>query len=136
MRGAEPFPSPPSNRALAECRQRLRAAVQILSRATIVLRETVEARDRAIAELQAADRAQDTFIVAAAHELNTPLTAVKGHAQLMRRRAAAGRLDPRDLDAGLAEIDAAADKLAAQLTALVTEVDVSPSKFDEHRLLS
>jgi signal transduction histidine kinase len=74
--------------------------------------------------------------VAAAHELNTPLTAVKGHAQLMRRRAAAGRLDPRDLDAGLAEIDAAADKLAAQLTALVTEVDVSPSTFDEHRLLS
>ena len=136
MRGAEPFPSLPSNRALAECRLRLRAAVEILSRATLVLRETVEARDRAIVELQAADRAQDNFIVAAAHELNTPLTAVKGHAQLLRRRAAAGRLDARDLDAGLAEIDAAADKLAVQLTALVAEVDVSPLRLDDHRLMN
>ncbi|CAA9561213.1 MAG: hypothetical protein AVDCRST_MAG59-2604 [uncultured Thermomicrobiales bacterium] len=126
MRRPNPFPVPPSNRALAECRHRLRAAVEILSRATSVLRETVEARDRAIAELRAADRAQDTFVVAAAHELNTPLTAVKGHAQLLRRRASAGNLDTHGLDRGLAEIDDAADKLAAQLAALVAEVEASP----------
>ncbi|CAA9583068.1 MAG: hypothetical protein AVDCRST_MAG59-5060, partial [uncultured Thermomicrobiales bacterium] len=83
-------------------------------------------RDRAIAELRAADRAQDTFVVAAAHELNTPLTAVKGHTQLLRRRASAGNLDAHGLDRGLAEIDAAADKLAAQLAALVAEVEASP----------
>jgi len=117
---------PPSRQALADCRRRLRSAVAILAHATVVLRETVEARDRAVAELVAADRAQDAFVVAAAHELNTPLTAVKGHAQLLRRQARRGALDPRRLDAGLAEIDAAADKLAAQLAALVAEVAGDP----------
>ena len=130
MRPADaPRPSPigpPSRAALADCRRRLRAVVAVLARTTFVLREEVAARDRAIAELVAADRAQDAFVVAAAHELNTPLTAVKGHAQLLRRRLRAGEIDPRRLDAGLAEIDAAADKLAAQLAALVAEAAGDP----------
>lgn len=134
MRRHESLPSRPSNRALAECRYRLRAAVAILSQTSLALRETVAARDRAIAELRAADRAQDRFVVAAAHELNTPLTAVKGHAQLLRRRALAGRLEAAELAAGLAEIDAAADKLADQLAALVAEVDGSAPEIGDNGL--
>jgi signal transduction histidine kinase len=116
--------------ALAACRGRLRAAVAILSRANFALEEAVEARDHAIAELRAADRAQDAFVVAAAHELKTPLTAIKGHGQLLRRQARAGTLDPARLDAGLAAIDAAAGLLAADLDALIAEVGAAPPGAD------
>ena len=116
--------------ALAACRGWLRAAVAILSRANFALEEAVEARDLAIAELRAADRAQDAFVVAAAHELKTPLTAIKGHGQLLRRRARAGTLDPARLDAGLAAIDAAAGLLAADLDALIAEVGAAPPGAD------
>ena len=123
MRTNAPPPPTPSGRALASCRERLRAAVSILAQATIVLRETVEARDRALAELRAAERDQDVFVVAAVHELKTPLTALKGQGQLLRRHAARGRLDDARLRAGLAEIDGAADTLAASLDALAVEIE-------------
>ena len=113
----------PSGRALASCRERLRAAVAILTEATIVLRETVEARDRALAELRKAEHDQDVFVVAAVHELKTPLTAIKGQGQLLRRHADRGRLDDARLRAGLAEIDLAADRLAAALDALAVEIE-------------
>ena len=118
-----PSRAAPSQRALASCRERLRAAVAILARATVVLRESVEARDRAIAELRAAERDQDEFVVAAVHELKTPLTAIKGQGQLLRRHADRGRLDEARLRLGLAEIDAAADRLAAALDALAIEIE-------------
>ena len=119
-----PPPSPtPSGRALASCRERLRAAVSILAQATIILRETVDAQDRALAELRAAERDQDVFVVAAVHELKTPLTAIKGQGQLLRRHADRGRLDEARLRVGLAEIDAAADRLAAALDALAVEIE-------------
>ena len=113
----------PSQRALASCRERLRAAVAILARATVVLRESVEARDRAIAELREAERDQDAFVVAAVHELKTPLTAIKGQGQLLRRHADRGRLDDARLRAALEQIDAGADKLAAALDALIVEIE-------------
>ena len=113
----------PSQRALASCRRRLHAAVAILAQATVVLRETVEARDRALVELRAAERDQDAFVAAAVHELKTPLTAIKGQGQLMRRHAERGRLEDARLRAGLAEIDGAADRLAAALDALVVEIE-------------
>ena len=117
-------PSPtPSGRALASCRERLRAAVAILAQATIVLRETVEARDRALTELRAAERDQDVFVVAAVHELKTPLTAIKGQGQLLRRHADRGRLDDARLRGALEQIDAGADTLAAALDALIVEIE-------------
>ena len=123
MHPDRPTRSAPSQRALASCRERLRAAVAILAQATIVLRETVEARERALVELRAAERDQDAFVVAAVHELKTPLTALKGQGQLLRRHADRGRLDDARLRAGLAQIDAAADKLAAALDALAIEIE-------------
>lgn len=124
----QPRRSPPaaSQRALAACRARLRAAIAVLSRANLVLGEAVAARDHAIAELRAADRAQDAFVVAAAHELKSPLTAIKGQGQLLRRHVRSGTLDPARLDAGLAAINAAADAQAAALDALIAEVEASP----------
>ena len=88
-----------------------------------MLRDTVEARDRALAELRAAEREQDAFVVAAVHELKTPLTAIKGQAQLLRRQADRRGLDEGRLAAGLAQIETGADKLAAALDALVVEIE-------------
>lgn len=133
MRPVEPTRTTPSRVALATCRYRLRSAVAILSDAVLVARAAVEARDRAIAEIHAADRAQDAFVVAAAHELKTPLTAIKGHGQLLHLHARAGTLDPQRLDAGLAEIDRAAGLLAAQLDALIAEVEAAPAEPAEDR---
>ena len=121
----------PSQRALAACRRRLQAAIAILASATIVLRETVEARDRALTELRGAEHEQDVFVVAAVHELKTPLTAIKGQAQLLQRQAREHRLEPDRLQAGLAEIDAGADKLAAALDALIVEIE-RPIALPDH----
>ena len=126
MRTDAPAPHTPGGRALASCRERLRAAVSILAQATVVLRETVEARDRALVELRAAERDQDAFVVAAVHELKTPLTAIKGQGQLLRRRADCGALGPDRLASGLARIDDASDKLAAALDALIAEIERPP----------
>lgn len=113
-----------SSRALAACRLRLHAAVATLLEATVALRQTVDARDRALDELRAAERAQDAFVVTAVHELKTPLTAIKGQAQLLRRHAARRpAVDQARLLAGLAQIEAGADKLAAELDALIVEVE-------------
>ena len=121
---ADGSPRPaPSQRALASCRERLRAAVAILAQATVVLRETVESRDRALIELRAAERDQDAFVAAAVHELKTPLTAIKGQGQLLRRHALGGRLDEARLLSGLKQIDDASDKLAAALDALIVEIE-------------
>ncbi len=116
-------PSTTGGRALALCRERLHAAVQLLVEANSALRGTVEARDRALVELLEAERAQDAFVIAAVHELKTPLTAVKGRAQLLRIRSQRpGGLSVEDVWAGLLEIESAADKLTADLDALVDEV--------------
>lgn len=129
----DPFRTRSSRPALVSCRERLRAAIAILTQTNFALHETIDARDRAVAELRAADRAQDAFVIAAAHDFKTPLTAIKGHGQLLRRHARAQTLDPARLDAGLAQIDDAANVLAAALDDLIAEVkaDSLDSRRDE-----
>ena len=123
-RRSGPVPATTGGRALAACRERLHAAVALLAEANTTLRGTVAARDRALLELQAAERAQDAFVVAAVHELKTPLTAVKGRAQLLQRRArGVPELDAAQLAAGLVAIEAAADMLGVALDALIAEVE-------------
>ncbi|HEU5326589.1 MAG TPA: PAS domain-containing sensor histidine kinase [Thermomicrobiales bacterium] len=58
-------------------------------------------------------RARDTFLSIAAHELRTPVTALKGTAQLMQRQQARGVLDEARLVQYLARLETAADRLAA-----------------------
>lgn len=66
-----------------------------------------EAREAA----EAAVRTRDTFLSIAAHELKSPLTALKGGAQLLRRRQLRGQLDPDRLIAGIDTLIRSIDRL-------------------------
>jgi PAS domain S-box-containing protein len=84
--------------ALAVEQQRLQAA-------TVAAKEAVQAHD--------------LFLSIAAHELRTPLAALKATAQLMQRQRARGVLDPARLDEHLARLVTAADRLVALTTDLL-----------------
>jgi len=67
-------------------------------------------------------RMRDAFLSVAAHELNTPLTTLRGNIQLLQRRYTRGQLDPERLNRSFATLDAA----TGRLTGLVHELlDVS-----------
>jgi signal transduction histidine kinase len=75
-------------------------------------REALLAAERAArAAAEAAVRARDTFLSIAAHELKTPLTALKGGAQLLRRRQLRDDLPPERLASGLDQIIRSIDRL-------------------------
>jgi len=64
-------------------------------------------------------RARDTFLSVAAHELRTPVTALKASAQLMQRQQERGVLDQARLDEHIARLNTAANRLAALTTDLL-----------------
>ncbi len=80
-----------------------------------------EAERRARADAEAAVRDRDQFLSIAAHELRTPVTGIKGHAQLLRRVAMGGRLYADRAAAYAATIEQAANRLA-ELTADLLDV--------------
>ena len=61
---------------------------------------------------QAAVRARDEFLSVAAHELRTPIVALKGYAQLLRRTAADPRADLTKYQRALRRIEEGAGRLA------------------------
>ena len=73
----------------------------------------VTEREEALEAAEAAVRARDVFLSIAAHELRTPITALKGSAQLLVRQEARGTLDPARLTRTLGVLGDAADRLAA-----------------------
>jgi PAS domain S-box-containing protein len=73
----------------------------------------VTEREEALAAAEAAVRARDVFLSIAAHELRTPITALKGSAQLLVRQQERGTLDPARLTRTLGVLNGAADRLAA-----------------------
>ena len=73
----------------------------------------------AAAAAEEALRARDTFLAIAAHELKTPVTALRGIAQLLLRRQARGRLDPADLVVRLRRIEEATARLATLVEELL-----------------
>lgn len=76
---------------------------------------------RLFREAQDAIEARDEFLSAAAHDLSTPLAAVKGTAQLLRRILARGEVPVNErVLAGLESIDATATKMGRQLEELVS----------------
>lgn len=67
-----------------------------------------------ISDRKRADAERETFAATAAHDLKTPLTALRGQAQLMLRRSRLGRLgDGAALETGLEAIDAAVGRMVA-----------------------
>ena len=74
-------------------------------------------------------RARDTFISIAAHELRSPLTALKGTTQLLIRRLARRQLDPDRLGTSLATIDRSADRLVALTDDLLDVARIRTGRF-------
>ena len=72
-------------------------------------------------EAQAAIRTRDEFLSIASHELRTPVTGIKGYAQILLRAEERGQLDPDRLRRSLMTIDEATDRLTT-LTADLLDV--------------
>jgi PAS domain S-box-containing protein len=72
-------------------------------------------------EAQAAIGARDHFLTVAAHELRTPITSIRGYAELLLRRQARGHDSPERQAQGLATISEAAGRLG-RLTADLLDV--------------
>jgi signal transduction histidine kinase len=71
-------------------------------------------------ELEQALRTREEFLAAAAHDLKTPLAAIKGTAQLLRGRVARGAsLPPERLQEALGAIDLAATRMGALVDELL-----------------
>ncbi len=69
---------------------------------------------RNITERKRAEAEREAFVAAAAHDLRTPLAAMKAQAQLLRRRLRRTEgPDPAALESGLLGIEAAAGRMAA-----------------------
>lgn len=81
------------------------------------------ARDAAlIQDLRAAERAYDELIAIITHEVKTPLTVIRGHAQLTARALRRGDpIDPAHLLETMALIDASAIRIAAELDDLLED---------------
>ncbi|HEY0583613.1 MAG TPA: PAS domain S-box protein [Chloroflexota bacterium] len=78
-----------------------------------------ESERSARAEAEAAVRTQDEFLSVAAHELRTPVAAVKATAQLAERAIARGHLDAARLTGHLQTIARSSDRLAALIEDLL-----------------
>lgn len=65
------------------------------------------------------EQSKDDFIAITAHDLRTPLTVLKGSAQVARRQISAGHLDPEALERNLGLIEASSNRIEQLLTALL-----------------
>src|SRR5437899_2856094 len=79
-------------------------------------RRLAEERAAALEEL---DRARQQFVATASHDLKTPLTAIRGYAQLLLRRVRGPAPDLQQVADGLAVIDAKAAALARLMDELL-----------------
>lgn len=74
---------------------------------------------RLLEQATEAVRVRNDFLASVSHDLRTPLTTVKGTAQILRRYAARRAADPDRLVEGLSRIDGAATRMAAQIDDLL-----------------
>lgn len=108
--------STPDAAALDASRRHLVAAAAALDALDAMLRQAEAQRARGLAELEAAVRQHEAFLASIAYEMRNPLTVIKGHAQLLQRRARrTGAVDLDGMLRGLERIDAG----VAATTALV-----------------
>lgn len=98
-----------------------------------ILRDLESARAgerRAIEERLRLEGQKDAFFVAVAHDLKSPLTTIKGHAQLLARRLQTEQnIDRAKLAQGLHQIDALTTRMASAINGLidVTHVQLNAS---------
>jgi signal transduction histidine kinase len=79
-------------------------------------------------------RVRDEFLSVAAHELKTPLTSLRGFAQLgVRQLDANGRLDPAMARLALEGIDRQSDKLGRLVSRLLEVSRFDAGQFSLHR---
>ncbi|HVE78999.1 MAG TPA: PAS domain-containing protein, partial [Gemmatimonadaceae bacterium] len=95
--------APEDQALLAEVRRRANTALENA--------RLLAAERQARAEAQEALAARDRFISIASHELRTPVTTIKGHAQMVLRAHTRGRLEDSRLREALENVNAAADRL-------------------------
>jgi signal transduction histidine kinase len=93
--------------------QRVRERTSELTRANAALR-------REVAERKRAEEARDEFLSVAAHELKTPLTSLRGFAQLLSMQIENGRApDPKRLGTALDAIERQSEKLSVLVSQLL-----------------
>ena len=89
---------------------------------------------RDIAEQRALARAQEAFVDSVAHDLRNPLTAIRGNAQLLRRRLARDAApDPARLGPGIEGIETGAARIADLIDELVDAARVRSGRAPELR---
>lgn len=102
-------------------------------------RRTALAIDNAMlfTEAQGAVRARDQFLSIAAHELRTPVSSIKGYAQMLLRAQRKGEIAPERLKRSLETIDSATDRLSLLTSDLLDvsrirlgQLPLRPGEFD------
>lgn len=92
------------------------------------------AEQRARAEAEAAVRVRDEFLSVAAHELKTPITSMRGYAQLLLGQLAKGRAPDSDrLERALDAINQQSDKLARFIDQLLDVSRIASGRLVLHR---
>jgi len=111
--------------ALASPEDRLRAIVLLQQKAQSLEAEIAERKriEESLRESEAAlHRAlylRDEFLSAISHDLKTPLTVLKGQAQMLRRRATRGALGEDTILAGLEQIESKSRQMAELIDELL-----------------
>jgi signal transduction histidine kinase len=109
------------------------SAARALREAYEHLNVALAAEQEARAEAEAALRARDEFLSIAAHELKTPVTGIKGSAQLLARALDRGILDEQRLRRSVATIVTGTDRLAALTTDLLDVARIQTGRLELDR---
>ena len=88
----------------------LRSPTAELAGGVIVFRDITAQRDL--------ERLREDIFAMAWHDMHTPITVIRGHAELLQRRLSSGEHDPKAFKAGASLIQKHADRLAELLSAL------------------
>ena len=116
--------------AVTEDDVRLLQRVAVAIAGPIQLARRHAAEQQARAEAEAAVRARDVFLGIAAHELKTPVTSMRGYAQLILRRLNRDQaIEPQRLRQAMETIDRQAEKLGRLMTQLLDVSRMDAGRF-------